>query len=110
MPSNGAPSPLTGWRGVFACGNLLVVSDEAWWTEHREALATARANCLALIGNHYGHPVEATSADVLLAISAAIRAGFDLGAEYARRSTPPPPTDPELLSAAETLLRGLRRG
>lgn len=46
----------------------------------------ARSNCLTAIANHYGHPVEACSVDVLAAVNEAIRAGFDLGAELRKRA------------------------
>lgn len=74
-------------------------------------MADARAQCLTTIGNHYGHPVTATPADVLAAVNTLLRAGFDLGAEYTRASLlPPPPDDPGVASAAEALIKALRRG
>ncbi len=86
------------------------MSDDAW-VSAREAVATARNECLAQLGTLYGHPIEATPPDVLAAVNTLLRAGFDLGAEYTRRSfIPPAPTDSEVLSAAETLIRALRRG
>lgn len=77
----------------------------------RAAMADARHACLAAIGNCYGHPPEATPADVLAAVNTLLRMGFDLGAEYTRASMiPPPPTDPEVVGAAEALIRALRGG
>lgn len=115
-----APSPLTGWRGVFALRplastrrrcTLQSVADDVW-EQARHALRQRHEACLTAIANHYGHPVEASSVEVRAAVSAAIRAAFDLGVEFAhRRSTipPPPPSDAEVVLAAEGQIRELRR-
>jgi hypothetical protein len=84
-------------------------SDEAC-SEARAEIQRARRACLTAIGNCYGHPPEATPADVLAAVNTLLRVGFDLGAEYTRASLLPPPSGPEVISAAETLMRALRRG
>lgn len=77
----------------------------------RARMRDAREQCLAAIGNHYGHPPSATPAEVLAAVNTLLRVGFDLGAEYTRASAMPPgPDDPEVLTAAEELIRRLRRG
>lgn len=86
-------------------------SDEAC-SEARGRMLDARTACLAAIANHYGHPVEACGLDVLAAVSAAIRAGFDLGAAFTYSKgtiPPPPPTDAEVLHQAERDIRSLRR-
>ncbi len=70
----------------------------------------ARLACLTAIANHYGHPVEACGVDVLAAVSAAIRAGFDLGAEFTYSKDtipPPPPSDAQVLHQAERDIRSL---
>jgi hypothetical protein len=84
------------------------VADEPC-TQARAALAAAHEQCLVVIGNHYGHPATATPADVLAAVNTLSRLAFDAGAEFTRASMlPPPPSDPDVVSAAETLIRALR--
>jgi hypothetical protein len=85
------------------------VGDDAC-SEARAELQRAREACLATIANHYGHPVEAHCADVLAAVNSLLRVSFDAGAEYTRATlVPPPPSDPEVVDAAEELIRRLRR-
>jgi hypothetical protein len=91
------------------------VNDDAW-TDARESVAQARADCLVAIANHYCHPVQASSPEVLQAVAVAIRAGFDLGVAYTHHKStipsPPPPSDAHADAHAEAiteeLLRGLR--
>ncbi len=88
-----------------------VGSGDDAYCEARLAMAVARQQCLTAIGNHYGHPESATPADVLAAVNTLLRVSFDLGAEYTRASLlPPPPEDPSVVSAAEALIKALRRG
>lgn len=80
-------------------------------SDARAALLAAHDACLVALGNHYGYPACATPADVRDAVNTLARLAFDAGADFARASMiPPPPTDAEVISAAETLIRSLRRG
>lgn len=74
------------------------MADDAW-EQARGELKAKHAECLAAIAARYGHTALQTPGEVIAAIAAAMRAGFDLGVEFAhRRSTipPPPPTDAEV--------------
>jgi hypothetical protein len=87
------------------------VNERVAWDSAGSRVSAARHACLVALGNHYGHPASATTADVLAAVNTLLRVGFDLGAEYTRASMiPPPPGDPEVVSAAEALIRALRGG
>jgi hypothetical protein len=97
-----------GHRREHVQGVIDTATEEACG-EARAALIAAHEACLVALGNHYGHPAGATPADVLAAVNTLSRLAFDAGAEFARASLiPPPPSDPEVVSAAEALIRALR--
>ena len=71
-------------------------------------MAIAHEECLAALGNHYGHPTVATPADVLAAVNTLSQRAFDAGSQFARASLIPPPPSDAVVTAAGALLKALR--